>query len=652
LTNEPWQETRGGNIADAGAEGPLDMGALLESEGLQYKDLHRGDVIEGVVMGTDRDGILVNVGSKFEGVIPSHEMRSVGPEPAARLNVGERVLVYVMQPETPDGQLLLSLDRARGEKGWRVLQQRFEEGQSFEAQVSGYNKGGLLVNVEGVHAFVPLSQVVGVRPERGEDGESSLAQMVGRTLHLKVIEINRRRNRVILSERAALQEWRSQQKERLLSELTEGDIRRGKISSIRSFGVFVDLGGADGLAHLSELSWERNKTPEDMFRVGDEIDVYVMKVDQETKKIALSLRRAQPELWEGIVDKYLVGQVVPGVITKLVTFGAFARIEGPVEGLIHVSELVDRRIAHPKEVVKEGDIVPLKIVRIEMDRHRLGLSLRRARDEGEAMGFVFSSTGEVEDVPEDLRAQLAEEAPPEAAPQAQPEAKAEPSVEAEVEAEAKAEVEAEPMAEIEAEAEAEPVTEAEAAEAVVEAKAEGEAEPEAEAEVEAEPEAEAEAVVEAEAEAEPVAEAEAAEAVVEAKAEAEAEPEAEAEVEAEPEAEAEAVVEAEAEAEPVTEVEAAEAVVEAKAQAEAEPEAEAEVEAEPEAEAEAVVEAEAEAEVKAEVVGEAQALAEVDEATPLEAEEEALAGTEEEQTPEAGEKDADAAEEEKSSLEG
>jgi small subunit ribosomal protein S1 len=520
LTNEPWQETKGGNIADAGAEGPLDMGALLEDEGLQYKDLHRGDVIEGVVMGTDRDGILVNVGSKFEGVIPPHEMRSLGPEPAARLNVGERVLVYVMQPETPDGQLLLSLDRARGEKGWRVLQQRFEEGQSFEAQVSGYNKGGLLVNVEGVHAFVPLSQVVGARPERVEDGESSLAQMVGRTLHLKVIEINRRRNRVILSERAALQEWRSQQKERLLSELTEGDIRRGKISSIRSFGVFVDLGGADGLAHLSELSWERNKSPEDMFRVGDEIDVYVMKVDQETKKIALSLRRAQPELWEGIVDKYVVGQVVPGVITKLVTFGAFARIDGPVEGLIHVSELVDRRIAHPKEVVKEGDIVPLKIVRIERDRHRLGLSLRRARDEGEAMGFGFSSTGEVEEVPEDLREQLAVELPPEAAAQAQPEAKAEPSEEAEVEAEAKAEVEAEPMAEtvaeLEAEVEAEPVAEAEATVAVVEVQAEAEAEPEAEAEVEAEAEAEAVAEVEAQVEAET----EAAEAEVEAEAEA------------------------------------------------------------------------------------------------------------------------------------
>jgi len=310
LTDSPLQEAGGGDITDAGAEDAQDMGALLEGEGLEYKDLRRGEVIEGLVMGADRDGILVNVGSKSEGVIPPHEMRSLGPEPAARLNVGERVLVYVLQPETPEGQILLSIDRARGEKGWRVLQQRFEEGQSFEAQVSGYNKGGLLVNVEGVHAFVPLSQVVGIRPERVDNGESALAQMVGKNLHLKVIEINRRRNRVILSERAALQEWRSQQKERLLSELREGEIRRGKISSIRGFGVFVDLGGADGLAHLSELSWERNKAPEELFRVGDEIDVYIMKVDQETKKIALSLRRARPELWEEIVDKYHVGEVV------------------------------------------------------------------------------------------------------------------------------------------------------------------------------------------------------------------------------------------------------------------------------------------------------------------------------------------------------
>ncbi len=383
------------------------MESLLDSESLDFRTLRRGDVVEGQVMGVDRDGVLVDVGSKSEGIIPPNEMHSLGAEGAGRLQAGDKILVYVLQPESAEGQILLSLDRARGERGWRVLQQRFEDAESFEAEVSGYNKGGLLVNVEGVNAFVPLSQLVGIRPERSdEDPEGSLAQAVGRKLRVKVIEINRRRNRVILSERAALQEWRSQQKDRLLSELREGEIRRGRITSVRSFGVFIDLGGADGLAHLSELSWDRNRSPEELYHIGDEVEAYVMKVDPETKKIALSLRRAQPERWEGIVDRYQIGEMVAGRVTKLVTFGAFARIDGPVEGLIHVSELVDRRINHPREVVKEGDILPLRIVRIERDRHRLGLSLRAARDEAERAGWEFSDDGSVTEVPEEVRREV------------------------------------------------------------------------------------------------------------------------------------------------------------------------------------------------------------------------------------------------------
>jgi predicted RNA-binding protein with RPS1 domain len=175
---------------------------------------------------------------------------------------------------------------------------------------------------------------------------------------------------------------------------------------VRSFGVFVDLGGADGLAHLSELSWDRNRSPEEIYHVGDEVDAFVMKVDPETKKIALSLRRAQPERWEEIADRYRQGEMVVGRVTKLVTFGAFARIDGPVEGLIHVSELVDRRITHPKEVVNEGDILPLRIVRIERDRHRLGLSLKAARDQAEAEGWGFNAEGGVDYVPPEVLASV------------------------------------------------------------------------------------------------------------------------------------------------------------------------------------------------------------------------------------------------------
>ncbi len=389
LVTDPYETEPAPPSAQAAPGGALPTMAdlLKEEETSGFKTLRRGEIIEGSIMQVDRESIMVDVGSKTEGIVPSHEMRSVTPEDLARMGVGDPILVYVLQPENQEGQVVLSLDRATGERGWRSLQQRFEAGEIFEAEVVGYNKGGLLVNLEGVRGFVPTSQALGLRGEN-EDAEAvseeRFAEWIGRPLRLKIIEINRRRNRLILSERAAHQEWRAQQKERLLSELQEGTIRRGTVTSIRPFGVFVDLGGADGLIHLSELSWGRNPEPEELVKVGDEIDVFILKVDPETKKIALSLRRARPEAWEQVIEKFQVGQRIRGTITKLTNFGAFAHIEGPVEGLIHISELADRRITHPKEVVKEGDVLTLKIVRVERDRHRVGLSLRQAVDELEA----------------------------------------------------------------------------------------------------------------------------------------------------------------------------------------------------------------------------------------------------------------------------
>ena len=386
----------------------MDMAALLDSVGVgQPRQLKRGDVLEGVIMSVERDGLLVNIGFKSEGVVPTGEMHSLGSDPLTKLSVGDKLHVFVVQPETADGQVWLSVDRARGEQGWLILQDRFESGEIFDAEITGYNKGGLLANVEGVNAFIPMSQVVGAKP--GSDGANPLSAQVGRGMRLKVIEINRRRNRVILSERAAMQEWRAEQKDRLLEELTEGEIRTGTVTSIRNFGVFVDLGGADGLVHLSELSWDRNASPEDLFKVGAPVSVYVMKVDQESKKIALSIRRAYPEQWEELVTRYTVGDVVPGVVTKIVPFGAFTRLPGPVEGLVHVSEVVDRRIAHPEEVLAEGDIVPVKVVRIEYDRHRLGLSLREGRREAELRGWQFDDDGRVVGIGADGVAEFAQE---------------------------------------------------------------------------------------------------------------------------------------------------------------------------------------------------------------------------------------------------
>lgn len=364
----------------AGEAAHKDMEAMLDDTAGGMKTLRGGNIVEGVVMRVDNDGILMDVGAKSEGFVPVSEMRTLTPEAVSGMKVGDKVFAQVVGGETEEGQIVLSVDRARGLRAWAVLEQRLEKGEVFESDVLGYNKGGLLVDVEGVRGFVPLSQISSIRTRAEADGEG-LAPLVGKRLKLKVVEIDQKRNRVILSERAAMQQWRSQQKDILLGELREGQVRKGKVTGIRDFGVFVDLGGADGLIHRSELAWEQDKSPEESLAIGTEVEVYVMRVDPDTKRIALSLRRAQTESWEEIAAKYKIGDLVQGKVTKLTSFGAFVRIEGPVEGLVHISELADRRVQHPKEVVREGDVLTFKIVKIEPERHRLGLSLKQAEAE-------------------------------------------------------------------------------------------------------------------------------------------------------------------------------------------------------------------------------------------------------------------------------
>ena len=380
----------------------MDMAALLETEAAQPGSLRRGEIISGVVMGASPDGVIVDVGTKTEAVIPQSEMLSMGVEGQSRLKAGDTVRVMVLQPMSSEGHGIVSLDRARGEEGWEILAGRLESGEIFSAEIVGHNRGGVLANVEGVNAFIPLSQIDSIRRDN-PDAASALATLVGKEVRLKVIELNRRKNRAILSERAAMTEWRREQKERIIQELQEGEIREGRISSITDFGVFVDLGGADGLAHLTELTWERGKKAKDLFKVGDEVKAYVLRVDREARKISLSLKRAHPEEWDSAVDRFVIGQVLIGRVTKLMPFGAFVRLDGPIEGLIHISEITNRRIQHPREVLEEGNVVPVKLVRIEKDRHRLGLSLRQARNDAEAMGFGFDRNGSVVDWPDDVR---------------------------------------------------------------------------------------------------------------------------------------------------------------------------------------------------------------------------------------------------------
>jgi small subunit ribosomal protein S1 len=259
-----------------------------------------------------------------------------------------------------------------------VLQQHAETGEVVHAKITGYNRGGAVVDVDGLQAFVPLSQVV--LPAGVADPEEALAQRVGEELSLKVLEVNRRRNRAVLSERAVYREQREGRKERLLEELEEGETRKGVVTGTSSFGAFVDLGGADGLIHISELSWAPVAAVEEVVKRGQEVEVYVLRVDRDNRRIALSLRRLTPTPWDEVADKFELGQLVSGTITKLMDFGAFARIEESIEGLVHVSELSDRHITHPKEVVGVGDILTLKIVSMDLERHRMGLSLKQVEE--------------------------------------------------------------------------------------------------------------------------------------------------------------------------------------------------------------------------------------------------------------------------------
>lgn len=368
------------------------MEDLMKASERQYRAIKHGDVIEGTVMKVGRDEIMVDIGGKTEGVISSRESTSLSEAEREALKIGDTLLVSVVQPHNSEGQAVLSLDRARQEKAWRDLQRSFEAGETISAPVVGHNKGGILVSIEGIRGFVPSSQVSSLPPGEANK-QAEMARLHNQSIPLKIIEINRHRNRLILSERQAMQEQRESMRARLLLELEPGQIRPGTVTSVCDFGAFVDIGGADGLIHLSELSWKRVSHPSEMLKVGERINVYVLSVDQHERKIALSLKRTQPEPWETITDQYQLGQMVRGTITQITTFGAFARLEDGIEGLIHVSELAEGRVAHPRNVVKEGEVLDLKVIRIDPARKRIGLSLKRVNEDAGAASHPGEAEG-------------------------------------------------------------------------------------------------------------------------------------------------------------------------------------------------------------------------------------------------------------------
>ena len=363
------------------------MEELLAEQDSDIKSFKHGDVVEGTVVRIDKDEILVDIGAKSEGVVSNRELYGRNAESQPALAIGDTVLVYVLQPESQEGHVVLSLRRAGLERKWRSMQEQFESGVIIEAPVIDHNKGGLIVDC-GIRGFVPISQIVDFprRPQNDQPRDAAqeiaekLQPFVGRKLRLKILEVNRKANRLILSEKVALYEERREKRDELFSSLQVGQKVTGTVRSIAPFGVFVDLGGIDGLVHKSELSWNKVNNPESGYQVGDEVEAEVIDINHERGRISLSIRRLQPDPWHSTVADFKVGDVIDGTVTKLVNFGAFVRVRDGLEGLIHISELSHQRVAHPGDVVHEGQTLKLKIISLDSERHRLGLSLKQAEE--------------------------------------------------------------------------------------------------------------------------------------------------------------------------------------------------------------------------------------------------------------------------------
>ncbi len=355
------------------------MEALLKQEGLALDFPQTGEIRTGVIASISPTQILVSVGAKSEGVITSRELESIPPEERAAFKVGQEILVYVLASEDTSGNVVLSYTRAQEQKGWAEVEKMLEEGSTYNGSVEGFNKGGLIVPVHGLRGFVPASQLGISRRMQvsGETPDQRYSKMIGEPITVRVIEVDRKRRRLILSERAASSETRQSIKERVIESLKEGEIYTGRVTSLADFGAFVNINGADGLVHLSEISWEHVQHPSEVLEVGQEVKVKIISIDREKKRIGLSIRALADDPWQRKVEKFRVGQLVEGVITRLTKFGAFARLEGDLEGLIHISEISETRIEHPKEKLHEGDVVTLRVIRIDPDQRRIGLSLRK-----------------------------------------------------------------------------------------------------------------------------------------------------------------------------------------------------------------------------------------------------------------------------------
>jgi small subunit ribosomal protein S1 len=343
--------------------------------------LKKGDLVEGTILATTPTLITVDVGAPNEGVIPGHELERMNRQTLESLKPGEKIHAYVVNPHDHNGNVLLSVNRALEEIDWQKAEEYRQSQEVYESRIAGYNKGGLIVRFGRLRGFVPQSQMSMERRRSltGDTPEDRWGAMVNEPVVVKVMEVDRARNRLILSERFASRQSREKRKETLIKDLEVGEVREGRVVSLEDFGAFVDVGGAEGLVHLTELSWQHVTHPREVLQVGQTVKVEVISIDPENKRIGLSMKRQEADPWDTIAINYEVGQLVQGMVTKLTKFGAFAQlVDVPeIEGLIHISELSDKRVTHPREVVNEGDKLTLRVVKIDIKNRRLGLSLKK-----------------------------------------------------------------------------------------------------------------------------------------------------------------------------------------------------------------------------------------------------------------------------------
>lgn len=371
------QSSNGGEHAS-----DLELFEQYLEQGMDLEQPDRGDLRKGVIVEIRPTELLVNIGSKRDGVVPQSDLSRLDPEYVKSLHEGDEVDVMVSRQADDDGIFQLSIADALQQRDWIVAQELLDSGQITVHKVVGYNKGGLTVEFNRLRGFVPASHALDMpRNMNEEQRETEFQRRIGEEMRLKVIEVDRKRRRLVMSQMLAEREHRAERKDELFRTLQVGDVLTGEVRSLRPFGAFVNLGGADGLLHVSEIGWAPISHPREVLEVGQKIDVQVIRLDPENQRIGLSRKRVLANPWESVEQRYTVGSIVPATVTRLADFGAFAQLEPGVEGLIHISELADITVAEPLKTVRPGDKVMVKVLRVDPKRQRIGLSLRQATDQ-------------------------------------------------------------------------------------------------------------------------------------------------------------------------------------------------------------------------------------------------------------------------------